>query len=155
MNNLRVDLKLLVAINSSISNNFSSLDRFTINLRYSTCFSSRRTWPKLFIAVLFFPMQLVQSCSLIHLLRIFARKFHLGRAMDFYQSTGKGTWTGIPVRSKPQRDWNSFMPTETIPRSIEGSILSLTEETILRHETTETKKFIQKGKMTKAFASGQ
>jgi hypothetical protein len=53
MNNLRIDLKLLVAINSLMSNSFSSLGRFTINLRCSTCFSSRRTWPKLFVTVSF------------------------------------------------------------------------------------------------------
>jgi hypothetical protein len=75
--------------------------------------------------------------------------------MDFSQSTGKGARSGITVRSEPQRDWNSFTPTETIPRSIEASILSLTEETILRREMTETKKFIQKGKMVGAFASRQ
>jgi hypothetical protein len=46
------------------------------------------------------------------------------------------------VRSEPQRDWNSFTPVETILRSVEGSIMSLIEETILGCETVETEKFI-------------
>ena len=47
------------------------------------------------------------------------------------------------------------MPMETIPRIIEGSILSLTEETILIHEMIEREEFIQKGKMAGDSAFGQ
>jgi hypothetical protein len=53
MNNLRIDLKLLIAINSLMSNSFSSLSRSAINLRCSTCSSSRRIWPKLSVAFSF------------------------------------------------------------------------------------------------------
>jgi hypothetical protein len=75
--------------------------------------------------------------------------------MEFSQSTGKGTRSDRTARSEPQRDWISFAPAETIPRSLEGSIFSPTEETILRREKVETEKFIQKGKAVGAFASRQ
>jgi hypothetical protein len=83
MNNLRVDSKLLIAINSSISSSFSSLGQYAINLRYSTCFSGRRTWPKLLISFFSLPIQLVLRCSSIHFLRTFAHRVYLGRAMAF------------------------------------------------------------------------
>jgi hypothetical protein len=75
--------------------------------------------------------------------------------MVFSQSTRKGTWSGRTTRSEHQRDWNSFAPATNIPRNLEGSIFSPTKETILRHETIETKKFIEKGETEGAFSFRQ
>jgi hypothetical protein len=89
MNNLKFDLKHLVAINSLVSSMFSSLGRFVINLRCSTCppviepgLSSFRSFP--------LPIQLVQNCSPVHSFKTFACRVYLGRAMVASQSTGKG-----------------------------------------------------------------
>jgi hypothetical protein len=54
------------------------------------------------------------------------------------------------VRSEPQRDWNSFSPAVTIPKDVEETILSPTEETRSSRGTTETEKFIQKREMDKS-----
>jgi hypothetical protein len=69
------------------------------------------------------------------------------------QSTGKGTWSGRTRRSEPQRDWNSFAHAATILRNIEESILSPTEETILRREMVKTEKLIHKREMVGASSS--
>ena len=81
--------------------------------------------------------------------------FHLERVMEFSQSTGKGARSDRTARFEPQRDWISFAPATTIPIILEGSIFSPIEDTILRREKVETKKFIQKGKAARAFSSGQ
>jgi hypothetical protein len=75
--------------------------------------------------------------------------------MAFSHSTEKGARSDRTARFKPQRDWNSFAPTETIPRNLEGSIFSPIEEIILRREMTEIEKFIQKGDTTGAFSFGK
>jgi hypothetical protein len=59
------------------------------------------------------------------------------------------------VRSKPQRDWNSFAPAMTIPKDVEETILSLTEDTRSSRGTTETNKLIQKREMIGASSSKQ
>jgi hypothetical protein len=153
MNNLMVEFKLLVAINSLMSCSFSSLCRFAINLRCSTCFSSRRTWPKLFVTVSFFQSNCFRDVPQYICSKKLRADYTLVMPWQFSQSMGKGTRSGRTTRSEPQRDWNSFAPATTIPRNLEGSIFSPTEETILRRETVETEKFIQKGETEGAFAS--
>jgi hypothetical protein len=71
------------------------------------------------------------------------------------QSTGKGMQSERTVRSEPQRDWNSFSPTTTIPKDVEETILSPTEETRSSRETTETEKFIQERETARAPSSQQ
>jgi hypothetical protein len=53
MNNLRINLKLFVAINSLMSSILSSLNRSSINLRCSMCSSTHGIWPKLSVAFSF------------------------------------------------------------------------------------------------------
>jgi len=53
MNNMRIDLKLLIAINSLMSSSSSSPSQSALNLKCSTCSSSRRIWPKLSVAFSF------------------------------------------------------------------------------------------------------
>jgi hypothetical protein len=116
--------------------------------------SSCRTRPKLFSQ---FPFSnLVGSEPLLDAFaRNVAHRVYLGHAMVASQRIRKGTQTDITVRSKPQRDWNSFAPTVTIPRDVEETILSLTKDTRSSHKTTKTEKFILKGEMARASSSKQ
>jgi hypothetical protein len=75
--------------------------------------------------------------------------------MVFSQTKIKGAQSDRTARSKPQRYWNSFALVATIPRKLEGSVFSPTEEIILRCKMTETEKFIQKRKMMGAFSYEQ
>jgi hypothetical protein len=71
------------------------------------------------------------------------------------QSVGKGARSGINARFEPKRDWNYFSPATTIPKDMEGTILSPAEKTRSSHGTIEAKKFIQEREMARAPSSQQ
>jgi hypothetical protein len=89
MNNLKFDLKHLVAINSLVSSMFSSLGRLVINLKCSACspviepgLSFFRSFPlPIPIGLEPLPSAFVQNV---------ARRVYLGHTMEASQSTGKG-----------------------------------------------------------------
>ena len=103
MNNPKADLKHLIAINSLISSIFSSLGRFAINLRCSTC--SLVVEPGLSGFSQFpFSNQIGSKLIPATFIQNIACRVYLGHAMEASQSIGKGMHSGITARYKPQRD---------------------------------------------------
>jgi hypothetical protein len=154
MDNLQIDLKHIVAINSLPFNMIFSPGRFVINLICSTCppviepgLNSLRSFP--------LPIQFVQNLSPCAFVQYTTHRVYLGHTMEDSQSTGKGMWSDITARSEPQRDWDSFSPAATIPKDVEGTILSPTGKIRSSRETTEEDKFIQEGEMVRAPSSQQ
>jgi hypothetical protein len=116
--------------------------------------SRHRTRPKLFSQ---FPLAnpVVQNRSPCAFVQYTVCRVYLGHAMVASQSAGKGVRSGRTARSEPQRDWNSFSPATTIPKDVEGTILSPAEKTRSSHGTTEAEKFIQEREMERAPSSQQ
>jgi hypothetical protein len=124
MNSLRIDLKLLIAINSLMSSISSSLSQSTINRRCSTCPSSRRIWPKLSVTFIFRQSNWFRAihqyiCSK-HLCTIFTSVV----SWHFFRVRGKGTRSGRTARFKPQRDWVSFVHYGNYSQKLRGTHFS-------------------------------
>jgi hypothetical protein len=73
--------------------------------------------------------------------------------MEASHRIGKGMKRGRAARSKPQRYWNYCSPVETIPKDVEETILSPTEETRSSCGIFETKGFIREREMTRVSSS--
>jgi hypothetical protein len=57
------------------------------------------------------------------------------------QNARKGAQSSRTISFDPQRNWDLFSPTETIPKDVKGTILLPTEKTILIHEKYEMEGF--------------
>jgi hypothetical protein len=143
MENLQLDLKHLVAMNSLSSSMISSLVRFIINLRCSTF--SPVIEPGL-NSICNFPCQ--SSCSKpspCAFVGYTAHRIHLGHTMATSQSTRKGTQSSRTARSEAPKDWDSFSPAGRHSQRRVRNYSLPTEKTRSNRGKSEAEGFIQEG----------
>jgi hypothetical protein len=147
MENLQLDSKHLVAMNSLSSSMIPSSSRLVINLGCSTLFPVVEPGPTLFAISLASPVCSKLPPPPCASVGYTVHRIHTGHTMVTSQSIRKGTQSSIIARSKPQNDWESFSPAAGIPKDVKGVIPLPAEKTRSNHTEPEAEGFAQEGKM--------